>query len=154
MKKSLVLKTFALLFIFGISFNAANAQKTDKKDKSGIQVKETKTDEKETKEEEKSYIWIYSVATITDMGGKYDINFEEAKNPTRESKTNARSAMMIQSKQVSQKMSSAQDMFLTETDILNFLADQNYEVISIVPVPGKEGKVMKYYFKSKVEVLN
>ena len=150
MKKSIVLKTLALSFLFAFSLNAANAQKNDKKDKekSGIQVKETEAAESK----EKAYMWVYSVATVTDLDGKFEINFEESKGATRESKANSRTKMMIQTQETSKKMAGASDMFSTETDILNFLAEMNYEVMSVVAIPGKEGKLMKYYFKSKVEL--
>ncbi len=152
MKKSTVLKTLALSFLFVFSLSAANAQKSDKKDKSksGIQVKETEVEESK----EVNYMWVYSVATVTDLGGKFEINFEESKGGTRESKADSRTKMMIQTQEASKKMAGSPDMFSTETDILNFLAEMKYEVISIFPIPGKEGKVMKYYFKSKVEVQN
>ena len=141
MNNSAILKTLVLSVAFALCINVASAQNS-KTDKSQPQAKVAQTATKDATAQEAPYTWVYSVATVMNEGDKFNIKFEE-------SKTEDRNAHRAQ--EMGLKMQDAAKSVTTETDLINLMAKQKLELISVTNHPGKEGKLMKYYFRTKVE---
>lgn len=138
-----ILKTLILSVAFALCVNVAFAQKTKKADNPRIEIKADQAKAESEKEKEQEYKWVYSVATVmTDRDG-YSIKFEEAENI-------ARDPSFERTRETSRKMQEVAKTVKTETDLLNLMAQQNLEIISIVNSAQKEG-MMKYYFRTKVK---
>lgn len=144
MNNSTILKSFVLSVALALCVNVASAQKTKKTNKNQV---ETRVSDKATIDataQVPEYKWVYSVATVINEGKSYNIKFEESENKARE-------ASMERSKEMSQKMQEIAKMVTSETDLLNLLAQQNLEIISVTNVAEREGKAMKYYLRQKVK---
>lgn len=142
MNNSTILKTLILSVAFALCINVASAQKNSKTDKNQPAAKVSQTATKDETAKEAPYRWVYSVATVMNEGDRFNIKFEE-------SKTEDRNALRAQ--EMGLKMQDAAKAVTTETDLINLMAKQNLELISVTNHPGKDGKLMKYYFRTKVE---
>ncbi len=145
MNHSTILKTVLVSVAFAFCLNTASAQESAKK------AKKTTTEERVTQsksldaaEKEPRFKYVYSMATVINAGDKYIVEFEE-------SRTDKYEATARRNKEMSAKMQNESNMPNSETDLMNSLAEQNLELISVTNYPGKEGKMMKYYFRTKVE---
>ena len=143
MNKSTILKTILLSVAFALCMNVASAQKTKKTDKSQVEARVTKTVTEPEKEKVEEYRWVYSVATVISDGKSFNLKFEESENRTRD-------ASLERAKEMSQKMQEVAKSVTSETDLLNLMAQQNLEIISVTNASQKEG-MMKYYFRTKVK---
>ena len=138
-----ILKTLILSVAFALCVNVAFAQKTKKTDNPRIEIKADQAEAESEKEKEQEYKWVYSVAPVMTEGDGYSIKFEEAENITRD-------PSFDRARETSRKMQEVAKTVKTETDLINLMAQQNLEIISIVNSAQKEG-MMKYYFRTKVK---
>lgn len=143
MNNSTILKSLILSVAFALCVNVASAQKTKKTDKSQVEARVTKTVTEPEKEKVEEYRWVYSVATVINDGKSFNLKFEESENRTRD-------ASLERAKEMSQKMQEVAKSVTSETDLLNLMAQQNLEIISVTNASQKEG-MMKYYFRTKVK---
>ncbi|NEN23032.1 hypothetical protein G3O08_05900 [Cryomorpha ignava] len=144
MNNSTILKTLVLSVAFALCINVASAQKTKKTDKSQVETSVSQTSTTDDSVKEPEYRWVYSVATVIIEDKNFTIKFEESENKTGDDK-------LERAKEMGLKMQDAARMVMSETDLLNLMAQQKLELISVTNHPGKEGKLMKYYFRTKVE---
>ena len=137
------LKAFFFTALFAFTLNAATAQKTDKKsDKTTTQERIQKSEK--INAQEPASKWAYSVALVTDNGGKFDIKFEEGKSKASE-------LLARQNRELGKRMESASQEIRTEADLINFLSDMKMELISVVSLPESGGRTMKYYLRTQID---
>lgn len=136
------LKAFFFTAVFAFTLNAANAQRTNKKsDKATTQERIEKSQNLSAKEPAQK--WAYSVALVTDHGGKFDIKFEAGKSKASE-------RLARQNQELNKRMESAAEEISTEADLINFLSDSKMELISVVSLPETGGRTMKYYLRTQI----
>lgn len=144
MNHSTILKTLVLSVAFALCINVASAQKNSKTDKNQPETKVSQTATKDASAKEASYTWVYSVATVMNEGKSFTLKFEESESKSEDPR-------LLRAQEMGLKLQDAAKAITTETDLLNFMAKQKLELISVTNHPGKEGKIMKYYFRTKVE---
>lgn len=144
MKYPTILKTLVLSVAFALCINVASAQKNTKTNKNQVETKVSQSSTSEAAAKEPTYRWVYSVALVMNEGKTFNMKFEESENKTQDRN-------LERSKEMNMKMQEVAKMVTSETDLLNLMAQQNLELISVTNHPGKEGKLMKYYFRTKVE---
>ena len=133
------LKTIFFTAVFAFTLNAATAQTTNKKSEKTTTQQRVEQSEK-LSAKEPTYKWAYSVAMVTNHGGKFDVKFMEGK-----SKTSQRLAR--QNEALNKRMESSAEELQTEGDLINFLSDMKMELISVVN--EVDGKAMKYYLRTQ-----
>ena len=136
------LKVFFFTTVFAFTLNAATAQKTNKKtDKA---VTEKRIDQPQSRSNIASGPkWAYSVAMVSDNGGKFDIKFMDGKSK-------AAQLLARQNQELGKKMEEAAEEIQTETDLINYLAGMKMELISVVSMPESGGRTMKYYLRTQI----
>lgn len=136
------LKAFFFTAVFALSLNVATAQKSSKKSqKETTQQRVEQSNQLSAKEP--TYKWAYSVALVTDLGGKFEIKFTDGK-----SKTSQR--LSKENHELRKKMEAESEEIATEGDLINMLTDLKMELISVVSIPESGGRTMKYYLRTKI----
>jgi|SRR5690554_2357707 len=136
------LKSIFFTAVFAFTLNAATAQKSNKvADKAATQERIEQSQKLSAKEP--TYKWVYSIALVTDHGGKFDIKFQDGKSKATE-------MFKHKSHEARKKTTAAMEEITSEADILNLLAELKMELISVVSAPGFEGRTMKYYLRTQI----
>lgn len=146
MNKTNYFKTFAFLafaFLLNTTVYAQNSQ--GKMERQQAQPRVAQTGVTKVEEEAKT-VWLYTVMQVNTKDNKVEVVFEQS-NPqpkTTEEKTAFKMAIENQS-----KFKESASSFTSETDVLNYLSQKGYELVSVVP-NGKEGTLKTFYLRSKL----
>ena len=136
------LKAFFFTAVFAFTLNAASAQKTNKKsDKTATQQRVEQSPKISAKEP--TFKWAYTVALVSDNGGKFDIKFMDGKSKASE-------LLVRQNEELTKKMETRMDEIRSEGDLINFLAEMKMELVSVVSMPETGARTMKYYLRTQI----
>ncbi|MCA1763484.1 MAG: hypothetical protein ABR574_05435 [Cryomorphaceae bacterium] len=137
--KSIIFAAMASLFLVSASAQEKSSMKTEA-DKKTEAKKADKSSDKE------NFRYQYAVAKVQGKPGAYQLNMDgDAKS---QQKLSDPALLKAQS-----KMQNSGGM-QTEDEILNFLTELGYELVTVVPLSMEEGKGVKYYLRKKVEIKN
>lgn len=111
------------------------------KAQSQIQQKEINS-----KRADEAKMWVYTVAQVATRGNNMEVKFEKSneKPQTRSGEMALKQAAMNED-----ALRKATDSFGSEADVLNFLADQGMELVSVVP-NAKDDSMKTYYLRSRL----
>jgi hypothetical protein len=101
-------------------------------------------DRRATAEKEAPTMYTYSIVELVGSKGDFQIDFVEGTNASSE-------RAMKDSRRMMEKMKSQTEVFVTEVDVLNYLAQMGMEVVSIVPDMETRGKKKRIYLRKAVE---
>lgn len=132
----------AFAFCLNTTVNAQSGSSKMDREKAKPRVQQT---EISAKKEDAKTTWIYSIARVTVDKDRISVAFEKS-SP----KLKTRSAEMAYKISVKNEegLKEAADSFQSESDVLNYLADQRMELVSVV-IDNKEGNVKTYYLRTK-----
>lgn len=133
---------FALLL--NTTVNAQNSAGKMDRQKAQPRVSQAEISAKDTKETKTT--WIYSVIQIVSKDKRVEVMFEETKPQPKTRAEEFAYKMQIVNQD---KLKKAANSFTSETDVLNYLAEQGYELVSVLP-DGKEGASKMYYLRMKL----
>ena len=120
----------------------ASAQKTSKMTTEVAKKKQAMQSANESAEE--NFKYEYAVVTLEGKPGAYQMNMKS--NEAKESKHT--DPMLLKAQY---KMNESGNM-KTETEILGFLTDLGYELVTVIPLTGEREMGVKYYLRKKVQI--
>ncbi len=157
MTKSTLFKSFLILFGLVFCFSQADAQTTisSKKKKSeksakisnkstGDEMSSENTDE-ENEEEDEVIRWDYVIVMLQSRGTGYVPQFERSSDKASFASTD------VQVVGAMKKADAGGLSFSTELDFINFMADMDFELISVIPVTEGKSTATKYYLRKRKE---
>ncbi len=143
MIKSTLFRVCLLLMgsLFFVTAADAQVSSKKKKEKAEKEVSEKENDKEDT-DEEVDYYWSYTVLEVTGKPGNIQIKADKhAVSGTLKS-----NEMAIANKAAAGGLS-----FDSETQFLAFMSQNNYELVSVVSMPGQRELTTKMYFKIRLE---
>lgn len=141
--KSILFATVACFFLVNATAQKSSKMKTEAAKKSeAVQTAEAKKAE-EAKEKE-NFKYEYAVVTLEGKPGAYHMNMKD--DLAKEKKLSDPTLLKAQ-----HKMQQSGGM-QSEAEILNFLTDLGYELVTVIPLTGERGMGVKYYLRKKVKL--
>lgn len=135
--KSILFATVACFFLVN-----ATAQKTSKmKTETAKKAEAVKSGEAAAKE---NFRYEYATVTLEGKPGAYQMNMKG--DAAKENKLSDPTLLKAQ-----HKMQQGGGM-KTEAEILNFLTELEYELVTVIPLMGEREMGVKYYLRKKVHV--
>ncbi len=157
MTKSTLFKSFLLLFGLVFCFSQADAQTTistgkKKSQKTAKMASKSTDDDKasentddESEDEVEIIKWDYAIVMLQSKGTGYVPTFE------RSSDNSGFLSSDVQLVGAMKKADTGGLSFQTELDFIHFLADLDFELISVVPVTEGKNTAAKYYLRKRKE---
>lgn len=135
--KSILFATVACFFLVN-----ATAQKSSKiKTEAAKKSEAVQATEKEAKE---NFKYEYAVVTLEGKPGAYQMNMKDDLAKEK----NLSDPTLLKAQHKMQQSGGMQ----SEAEILNFLTDMGYELVTVMPVTGERGMGVKYYLRKKVKL--
>ncbi len=147
MNKTNYFKFFGIAAFAVFLSTTVNAQNSaGKMDRERVQARVSQNEISAKSRGEAETTWIYSVMQVVVKDRKVEVRFDESnpKPTTSAEKTAYKMAMENQS-----NLKEVAASFTSETDVLNYLAQQGYELVSVLP-NAKDATSKMYYLRTKL----